>query len=420
MIAGHRSSITQSHNFSTKCPRHRLTRKFCVLFFFFSFFPPQFAILILPAVFLCLAGAERTSENAAKGKREAPMAEPSPEFLPPRLEAPYATYSPVQLQSLGESGQQQSSFYHSNAYNTPIGGAPSYGSEFGNYGGDESLSALEQIGNDIGNENGNGNGLGQTVSNFNDAYNYGHLNNAANAYGNSASHLSTFNRLSQSNNIYNSNNENPNHNRFSGFKNRPQNQFTPTSSRYNDPYYGNAAFVNPNEFNGRFPSNPTHSSLISNGPPSYAAGVKGLGHFTHPTSSLHTHPLKNSRPIALTSANLRKPSSFGSDANGQNSFRPSYFLGSSFEPSNDFNQPQPQLTSLGTGNQYHSPQAQYLTSQPQEFNLQQDISNFGAKYQTSASFITKPQATAYGVPETYIYTRNEPRASVFRVPFGRS
>lgn len=354
----------------------------------------------------CLAYAEISSENAAKGKREAPMAEPSTEYLPPRLEAPYATYSPVQLQSLGESAQHQNAYYLSNPFVPPTAAVPSFGADYSNYGVD-TLPSLEHNGNDIGNS------LSQSVSNFNDVYDYGRLNNAGSIYGNSPAHLSTFNRLSQADFYGNSLN-----NRYPGLKSG-SNQFSQPGSQFGDSYYGNAAFATPNGFNGGYSNDPTSSALTSNGPPSYAAGVKGLGHYTQPVpvSQLHTNPLKNSRPIALTSANLaRKPSPFG-DSNSQGSFRPSYFLGSSYVTStSDYNQPS--LTSLGTGNQYIPPSNQYLPSQSREY-LPPATAGFTNNHQLPLNYATKPPGTSYGIPETLVYTRNEGKASVYRIPFGR-
>lgn len=343
---------------------------------------------------LGMAMADVSNENGVKGKREAPMAEPSTEYLPPRIEAPYATYSPVQLQSLGEGAQQPPSFYFSNSYNSPTNAAANFGPNINHY----ALPPLEHSGNDIGN------GLSQSVSSFNDAYNYGGLNNAANIYGNAATHLSRFNRLNEPDLYGNSNT-----NGYSDFK---------SDSKNNSPYYGNVPYSSPNGFNIGFSNGPISSALTSSNPPSYAVGVKGLGHYTQPVpvSNLHTNPLKNSRPVALTAANaLRKPPSFIGEANSQSSFRPSFFLGSSYVSStSDYSQPS--LTSLGTTNQYIPPSNQFIATQTRNY-LSPVMSAFTNNNQLPINYATKPPGTSYGIPDAFVYARNEPKATVYRLPF---
>lgn len=315
--------------------------------------------------------------DSPKGKREAPMAEPSTEYLPPRIEAPYATYSPVQFQSLGENGQNTSPYYLANTYNSPAPTSLDFGSDFNNYGA-EALQSLEQRGNEIGSE------LSQSVSGPNAAYAYGNLHNAANIYGNSSPHLSTFNRLSSTE------------------------TFDSVRPQQTDPYYGNAASASPNRF-VEYINGPKQSVLgSSTSPPNYATGVKGLGYYTQPPFDAHESPLRNSKPVALTSANLlRKPSSSSiGEQDSQSSFRPSYFLGSSFvSTTSDY---QPSLTSLGTGNQHLTSSTQYSPTQTRVY-LPPVTRKFVPNHQLS-NYATKPISTSYGIPDNIFYTRNDPRA----------
>lgn len=323
-------------------------------------------------------------ENGSpKSKREAPMAEPSTEYLPPRIEAPYATYSPVQ--SLGENGQNTSPYYLANTYNSPLPTSLNFGSDLNNYGV-ETLQSLKQRGIEIGND------LSQSVSGHNDAYAYSNLHNAANIYENSALRLSPFNRLSGSE------------------------SFDFVGPQQTDPYYGNAASASPNRF-VEYINGPKQSALDSSSPLNYANGVKGLGYYTQPVvSDAHAAPLKNSKPVALISSNLlRKPSSFG-EQDSQSSFRPSYFLGSSFVSStNDY---QPLLTSLGTGNQHLTSSNPYSSTETRVY-LPPVTTKLTPNHQLS-NYAMKPISTSYGVPDNIFYARNEPRAKVFKLPFRHS
>lgn len=335
------------------------------------------------------ACAEVIGKGSLKGKREAPMAEPSTEYLPPRIEAPYATYSPVHLQSLGENGQNTSPYYLPNTYNSPAATSLNFVSDFNNYGV-EALQNLEQRGNEIGSD------MSQSVSGPSSAYAYGNLHNVANIYGNSAPHLSAFNRLSGSETDF-------------------------VGPRQRDPYYGNAASASPNrfvEYNSVINGPKQSVSGSSTSPPNYATGVKGLGYYTQPVSDAHESPLRNSKPVALTSANLsRKPSSsFIGEQDSQSSFRPSYFLGSSFVSSTS--NYQPSLTSLGTGNQHLTSSTQYSPTQTRVY-LPPVTTKLVPNHQLS-NYATKPISTSYGIPDNIFYNRNDPRAKVFQLPFSHS
>lgn len=59
-------------------------------------------------------------DNGAKGKREAPMAEPSTDYLPPRLEAPYATYQPI---TVGATIPQTQYYQQQSPYSQQSAGA---------------------------------------------------------------------------------------------------------------------------------------------------------------------------------------------------------------------------------------------------------------------------------------------------------
>lgn len=331
------------------------------------------------------AWAEMIEKGPSKGKREAPMAEPSTEYLPPRIEAPYATYSPVQLQSLGENGQNTSPYYLPNAYNSPTPTSLNFGSNFNNYGV-ESLQSFEQRGNEIGSD------FSQSVSENNGAYAYGNLHNAADIYGNSGLHLSEFNRLS-------------------GY-----NSFDFEGSQQRNPYYGNAVSASPNRF-VEYIKGPKQSTVGSSSPPNYATGVKGLGYYTQPVSDVDAAPLRNSKPVALTSPNLlRKPSSFIGEQDSQSTFRPSYFLGSSFvSTTSDY---QPSLTSLGTVNQHLTSSSQNSPTETRVY-LPPVTTKFSPNHQLS-HYASKPISTSYGIPDNIFYTRNEPRAKVFKLPFTHS
>lgn len=317
-----------------------------------------------------------------KGKREAPMAEPSTEYLPPRIEAPYATYSPIQLQKLGENGQNTSTYYLANTYDSPTPTSLNFGSDFNNYGF-ETLQSLEQRGNEIGSD------LSQSVSGHSSTYADGSLHNAANLYGNSATHLSAFNRLSNSE------------------------SFDYVRPQQKDPYYGNAASASPNRF-VEYITGQKQSTLGSSSPPNYATGVKGLGYYTQPVSDEHIAPLRNSKPVALTPTNiLRKPPFFTGEQDGQSSFRPSYFLGSSFVlPTSEY---QASLTSLGTGNQHLTSSSQYSPMQTRVY-LPPVTRNFLPNHQLT-NYAKKPISLSYGIRDNDFYFRNEPKATVLKLPF---
>lgn len=366
---------------------------------------------MLAVVNLMVSADVSSDENVAKGvKREAPMAEPSVEYLPPRLEAPYATYQPILAggsvphtsfyQSPTPSSFYQSptpsSFYQSSAPSS----APAY--EYNRFTGVQSLSPVES--NDLGNgqhpgppynnnqysNGGFSNNNNNNVRGGNSAYG-GFTKYGQNSQANFATNYALGNGFGQSLNVYENNA--PNFDQYSTLK---ENSFGNPGSGFDNSFYGNPSFSTENKY-------PTSAALVSN-EPAYAAGVKGLRHYTQsaPVSNLNTQTFKNSRPTALQPAHLaRKPPSFLSEARNPN-FRPSFLLGSSVLSSTpDYNQPT--LTSLGTSNQYLPP-TQQITEQyiaPQSLGslpLQREYlpafnsaSNFANSYQANGDFVLQQQ-----------------------------
>lgn len=327
--------------------------------------------------------------GSPKDKREAPMAEPSTEYSPPRIEAPYATYSPLQLQSLGENGQNTSPYFLANTYNSPTPTPSNLGSDLSGYDV-QTLQKLEQCGNEIGSD------LSQSVSGDNGAYKFGNQHNAANIYGIPAPKLSAFNRLTSGSESF---------------------EFLEPQQR--DPYYGNAASASPNRFfeylNGR--KLPT---LGSNIPANYATGAKDLGQHTQPFYDIKDAPaasLRNSKPVASTSENLLgKPASYIGEQYSHSSFRPSYFLGSSFVSSkSDY---QPTATSVGTGNQHLTSSSQYSPLQTRLYRP--PVTAKLTPNLQLPNHAMKPIITQYGVPYNIFYAQNEPRAKAFKLPFSNS
>lgn len=373
-----------------------------------------------------MVSADVTSDdNIAKGKREAPMAEPSTEYLPPRLEAPYATYQPI----LAGSNSAQQGFYQQSPFNqiaaTPAP-APAY--EYSRYAGVLPLQTVDN--NDLGNglhpgppysgrfgsnggyANANANANGNFNSNINtntvqpngNTYTYGsYIKYNQNGFPTS---YAQFNGLGQHLQVYNGNGYENNAGNLDQYSTIKNNHFDGSNSGYDNSFYGNPSFT------GSANKYPSSAALISN-EPVYASGIKGLGHYssTIPVSNLNTQTLKNSRPVALTPVHQqRKPSTFLSESRSPN-FRPSFLLGSQVLSSTpDYNN-QPTLTSLGTGNQYIPPTQQI----PQEYAPQSignlplaqreyfpsTVSDFGNNYQT----FNQPDPS-YGLPETIIYTKS--------------
>lgn len=95
---------------------------------------------------MVFADAASDDDSAAIEKREAPMAEPSTDYTPPRLEAPYATYSPL----LANENAPQAAYYQSTTFNngpTTPSDSPAY--EYNRYVGVIPLPPVD--GNDLGN-----------------------------------------------------------------------------------------------------------------------------------------------------------------------------------------------------------------------------------------------------------------------------
>lgn len=379
---------------------------------------------MLAVVNLMVSADVTSDENVAKGKREAPMAEPSTDYLPPRLEAPYATYQPIVV---GGSAP------HSSFYQSPTpSSAPAY--EYNRFTGVQPLPAVDS--NDLGNgyhpgppynhnhnQNNNNGYQGSGYVNSNNVRggtsSYGGFAKyGPNSQANFASNYALSNGFGQSLSLYSSNgyeNNAPNFDQYSTIK---ENAFGNTGPSFENSFYGNPSLNAENKY-------PSSAALVAN-EPGYANGVKGLRHYAQsaPVSSLNAQTLKNSRPIALQPAHMvRKPSPFLSEQRNPN-FRPSFLLGSSVVSSTpDYNPPS--LTSLGTANQYLPPSQNNIPeayAAPQSLGnlpLQQEylqpyngIPNFANSYQANGGF-SQPQqqqsqlpTTSYGLPETIIYTKS--------------
>ncbi|XP_031635876.1 beclin-1-like protein A [Contarinia nasturtii] len=410
----------------------------------------KLTIVVWLAVVNLLVSADVSSDdNVSKGKREAPMAEPSQEYLPPRLEAPYATFQPIVV--------PQHSYFRSTSFNQPQTGAlqapvaPAY--EYNRFAGVIPLQTVEN--NDLVDNQGQSynNNQGSSYNNnqgpsfinqgsvFNNqvpsynnnpgppyynniygvsgAYTEGSSYGGANSYGsfikygqgsNIPTHYGSSNGLGQSLNVYTGGNGFENNDQYSTIKNS---QYGNTGSNYENSFYGN-----PSSGSAKYPSSAT---LLSNQPPSYASGVKGLGHYTQTNqiSNLNTHtPLKNSRPIALQPAHLqRKQPSFLTEPTKNPNFRPSFLLGSQILTStpdyglnNALNQPT--LTSLGTNNQYIPPSTQSI---PQQYTAPQALAQLPLTQQheylpqSTPNFLNSYQSSvpnSFGLPETVIYTKS--------------
>lgn len=427
--------------------------------------------MLLAVVNLMVSADVMSDDNVAKGKREAPMAEPSTEYLPPRLEAPYATYQPI----LAGGTVPQTVFYQQNPYNqqSPFSqqnpynqqnsfnqvsstAAPAY--EYNRYAGVIPLQTVDN--NDLGNglhpgppynsNAGLNSGYGNRNTNAN--FNNGNINeningntnlnneNVGDGFGNVNSYGSfvkygqngyptsyaQVNGLGHSLNVYdnNGNGFGTNSGQFEQYSTIKNSHFGDSGANLGNSYYGSPSFSNTGN---KYPSS---SALISN-EPVYASGVKGLSHYSTPgVSNVNAQPLKNSRPVALQPAHLqRKPPSFLSEARNPN-FRPSFLLGSQVLSSTpDYNQEtinqQPQLTSLGTTGQYIPPTQQFPQQFPQQYINQQSI---GALPLAQREYLPAPvsnipngyqnveQPITYGLPETIIYTKS----SLFGDQYGPS
>lgn len=363
-------------------------------------------VLLAMLVNLMMVFAEMASDDdsVAKEKREAPMAEPSTDYTPPRLEAPYATYSPL----LANENAPQASYYQSSPFNqgptTPSADVPY---EYSRYTGVIPLPPVD--GNDLGNGlrpgppygltppayNGNAgrNAYGINNNNNNNGFNGGNngfgsnngngysgtygqfIKNGQNAQGQFATSYAQQNGLGQSLAVYGGNGNGNNNAQNPGFYagqpslniKGPFNNPSPFSNNNNN---NPNSFNNPSPLNGPGPSNfdipfygnlspdakyPSTAALVSNELSQYGPGGKG---YNQP-QPLNTQALKNSRPIALTPSHLQRkpPPSFLNDQKNPN-FRPSFLLGSSVLSSTpDYEQPT--LTSLGTLNPYLTQQQNF-------------------------------------------------------------
>lgn len=407
-----------------------------------------------------MVSADVTSDdNVAKGKREAPMAEPSTEYLPPRLEAPYATFQPITVGNNGPQTSyfrqpaftnqqtpfsQQPSFGGQSPFNEPLTGspAPAPAYEYSRFAGVLPLQTVDN--NDLGNginqepyNNNPGPPYYNNIYGVSGAYTEGNSYGGANSYGsfikygegNIRTNYGSYNGAGQSLNVYSGNqfgNNGGSYDQYSTIKNS---------------HFGNSgANFDQNSFIGNQANKyPSSALLRSNQQPSYAAGVKGLRHYTsQPVSSLNTSPLKNSRPIALQPAHQqRKPPTFLQDTKNPN-FRPSFLLGSQVLSSTpDYNQPT--LNSLGTTNQYIPPTqsipehliaqpipqqygqqpfvGQYIQSlQPEQYSAPQSLGELPLTQKeylpaSAPDFVNSYQAagqSGLALPETVIYTRTSP------------
>lgn len=361
-------------------------------------------------VMMVFAGAASDDDSAAKEKREAPMAEPSTDYTPPRLEAPYATYSPL----VANENAPRAAYYQATTFNggpTTPSAAPAYeynryvgviplppgdGNELGNglkpgppynnapygltppgFNGDAGRNLYDNNNNNnngygrSNNHNNNGNG-------FNGQYDTFAKYGGQNSQGQYATSYAQLNGLGPSLTVYgengqgNKNNNNPGsytgqtsldikspYNSPSPFSNSPNSYNSPGSFNNPSPFNGASG---PSNFDGSFYGNPlsdakypSAGALVSN-EPQYGPGGKGF----NPPQPLNTQALKNSRPAALIPPHLqRKPASFLNEQKNPN-FRPSFLLGSSVLSSTpDYNQPT--LTSLGELNPF--------LTQPQNIQL---------------------------------------------------
>lgn len=397
-----------------------------------------------------LASENETAENV-KEKREAPIAEPSIDFLPPRPEAPYYNFTPLVKTLNFASSNSNPTYYVPEAYEptvatpeqpfpsqAPYSTATTFPSSLG-YGNSEQLVAPI-------NSNELGNGYLQSTQSFST------FNVPQTAYRTSINHPAY-----SSGKFNNVNNVNGHVNSYgvptSTLLNRLNNGASPVGNNYGNVYRyagGNSFTSDPNNqqlfgnnalnggssfgFGSGYSNGPTSAALISNQSPQLTV-TKGLGHYgqSFPVSNLNTQQLKNSRPIALQAPHqVRKPQPafIGSDNNNKfydnnNPFKPSAFLGSQVlsstpEYAAQIGQ-QPTLSSLGTFNQYFPPE-QYLASQQSREYL--PPAQIPANYPSNYKLVLKPPSTSYGIPDnrlvTYSRSDSEPSLSeLYGVPYGQ-
>lgn len=406
-------------------------------------------------------------DKVAKGKREAPMAEPSTEYLPPRLEAPYATFQPL---TVNHGGAPQPSYFQQSAFNqqSPFNDPPSFNEqspfnqppsgqpvgppvgppapapayEYSRFAGVIPLQGIDnnELGNGINQEpynNNPGPPYFNNVYGVSGAYTEGNSYGGVNSYGNFIkygqgnvrSNYGPTNGLGQSLNVYNENQFGNNGGNFEQYSTIKNSHFGNSGSNF-----GQNSFV-ANQAN-KYPSS---ASLRSNQPPSYASGVKGLGHYSQPLTHLNTQTLKNSRPVALQPAHQqRKPPTFLQDSKNPN-FRPSFLLNSQVLSSTP-EYGQPTLNSLGTTNQYIPPtqpipeqliaqpiaqqyaqpiDGQYLQPVHEQYTAPQSLGQLPLAQReylppVTPNFVNSYQQLSeqpgYGLPETIIYTKSSPYA----------
>lgn len=390
-----------------------------------------------------MAIAVEITETSVKGKREAPMAEPSTDYLPPRLEAPYATYAPILTQN---ENIPQASIFIANAYGIPVGQSPFLdripavpavpvaGDASANAIGTELTPPPQQFNNlydgSIPKYQGvlplNNGGVNQgSFNNYPNAPNYPNVNYPNNANYPSANYPSG---NLQSANYPSGNLQNANYptnidafnNQFSSSRQfyRPQygfsNGFTngvPSGLTSSVPSglssgYSSTGAELPNGFlsSNSFTSN---AALFSN-TPAFATSTKGLSQYSSNVAmpKMYMKPVKNSRPIALTPSHLqRKPQPSFAPADTSGSFRPSFLLGSQYVTStSDYKQSA--NAALGMSNQYLS------SPSPQSSSSNQYVTR------DTKSYI--PPGTSYGVAETPFYMRESMKSSIFGAPYGKA
>lgn len=402
-------------------------------------------------------------DNVSKGKREASIAEPSTGYLPPRLEAPYATYQPITVGGNAPTAQ----YFQSTPFNQHPSAAPaaSPAYEYNRNSGFIPLQTVEN--NNLGNEiySRTSYNINPGPSYDNNIYGVSGAYTESNSYGGVNSYGS-FVKYGQDNvpvNYGPSNGQSlKTYNGGNGFENNAghfeqystikNSHFDNDVSNVDSSFYRNQAGSGEGVHESKYP---TSAALLSN-PPSYASGVKGLGHYKQsiPVSNLNTHTetqaVRNSRPVAITSAHLtRKQPSFLSEPKNSN-FRPSFLLGSQVLPSTSvynqqfnqqlshpftqpstqqftqqFTQPltqhryqppnQPTSTSLGTTNEYLPP----TQTLPEQYQVPEQYSappSFGEIPLTqreylppsTSNFVNSYQASVqpmdfYGLPKTSLY-----------------
>lgn len=414
----------------------------------------MFAVFAVAQLLSPTAASESASAKL-RFKKEAPMAEPSQDYLPPRIDAPYATFTPlIKTQNFAASDSNPNYFLpkqYDYPSTTPTPSfaptEPTYSSGL-NYRNSEQLVA-PITGNEIGH------GFPQPTASFSSfrgassptVYrtevdhpgNFGKYGNfggdtgslGGNSFGFSSGSFP--NRLNHGSNLFPTTVTY----RYAGQNAYPS--FGGSGNVFGSSLNGGSSFGYPNGFGNSFANAPTSAALTAN-KPAFPTVTKGLGHYaslgSQSLSSLNHQPMKNSKPIALQPAHLvrKPPPNFDTP---QNSFRPSAFLGSSVLTSTPEFVNAPTLTSLGTiNNQYFPPpipeQSQYVTSSraylsPAVSSLPLESSNNIASYRLPEKYApSKPPGigdvprTSYGVPivnNGLTFSRSDPPAPYFASPY---